>query len=82
MTKSQSAKAGARQNVNWASRKLTPCVAFAGQRGRTYEIQRAPSVTGPWDTITIRVAPPGNLIEYTDKAALPPVAFYRVHGVP
>lgn len=59
-----------------------PCVRFAGQRGRNYEIQRAPAVTGQWNTIAVRVAPQDNLVEYTDIVAPQSAAYYRVRRVP
>jgi uncharacterized repeat protein (TIGR03803 family) len=54
-----------------------PRLGFSGAPGRTYEVQRAPIVAGPWDAIATRVAPPNGVVQYTDLAP-PPAAFYRV----
>ena len=51
-------------------------IRFAGIPGRTYDLQRAPAVTGPWSTLSIVVAPLHGLIEYLDTAPTSP-AFYR-----
>ena len=51
-------------------------IRFAGIPGRTYGLQRAPAVTGPWSTLSIVVAPLHGLIEYLDTAPTSP-AFYR-----
>ena len=59
-----------------------PSVRFAGQRGRTYEIECASAVTGPWETIATRLAPPDNVIECIDATPSSSAAFYRVRRVP
>ena len=51
-------------------------VRFAGIPGRTYNLQRATAVTGPWGTIATRTAPLHGIIEYLDMNP-PPVSFYR-----
>jgi len=55
-----------------------PRLDFGGDAGRSYEVQRALMVSGPWDTIATRVAPMDGLIEYTDLAPPGHVTFYRV----
>ena len=55
-----------------------PRLDFGGAPGRSYEVQRALMVSGPWDTIATRVAPTDGFIEYTDLAPPQPVALYRV----
>jgi hypothetical protein len=57
-------------------------IRFAGIPGLTYNIQRAPVVTGPWTTLSTVVAPAHGIIEYTDTNAPPAQAFYRTVGVP
>jgi hypothetical protein len=50
---------------------------FTGIPGRSYIIERAPTVTGPWIPINTQTAPASGLREYID--ATPPAgsAFYR-----
>jgi FG-GAP repeat len=50
---------------------------FNGSPEITYRLQRAPSVTGPWETIDTQTAPSSGLIEYHDVNPLPGQAFYR-----
>jgi len=50
---------------------------FNGSPEITYRLQRAPSVTGPWQTIDTQTAPASGLIEYHDVNPLPGQAFYR-----
>jgi hypothetical protein len=52
-------------------------VSFAGIPGRSYTIQRAPSVTGPWTTLTTVTAGPDGIGSYEDTNPLPGSAFYR-----
>jgi hypothetical protein len=52
-------------------------VRFSGISGRTYHIERAPAVTGPWSTINTQAAPGSGLFEYLDTNALAPAAIYR-----
>jgi uncharacterized repeat protein (TIGR03803 family) len=54
-----------------------PRLSFSGAPGRTYEVQRALTIGGPWDTIATRLAPTNGSIEYTDLAQPQPNAFYR-----
>jgi hypothetical protein len=53
-------------------------IRFAGHAGFTYQLERAPSVTGPWANIATNVAPPSGLVEFHDTNAPPGQAFYRV----
>ena len=43
----------------------------------TYQLQRASSMTGPWNTIDTQTAPASGLIEYHETSPLPGAAFYR-----
>ena len=52
-------------------------IRFAGIPGDTHRIQRAPTVTGPWTTITSRTAPLHGIIEYEDINPPPGSGFYR-----
>lgn len=52
-------------------------VRFAGIPGRTYVIERAPSVSGPWSSLTTIVAPIHGIMEYEDTSPLLPSSFYR-----
>lgn len=49
---------------------------FTGVPGHSYNIERAPAVTGPWITLATPSAPLDGLIEYLDTNA-PAAAFYR-----
>ena len=49
----------------------------AGASGRSYWIERAPAVTGPWTTLATPTAPLSGLIEYLDVNPPPGQAFYR-----
>lgn len=51
-------------------------VRFAGVFGRSYLIQRAPAVTGPWTTLATRTAPASSIFEFLDSDP-PPGVFYR-----
>ena len=50
---------------------------ITGVPGRSYTIERAPAVTGPWTSINTQTAPASGLLEYLDTN--PPIgsAFYR-----
>jgi hypothetical protein len=52
-------------------------INFKGTPDLTYRLQRALSLTGPWDTITTNTAPASGLIEYHETTLLPDAAFYR-----
>ena len=69
-----------RENLPSVSIELVPTgvrLRFAGISGRSYTIERALAITGPWTPINTPTAPIGGLIEYVDTN--PPVgtAFYR-----
>lgn len=50
---------------------------FLGDPGRRYTIQRAPAITGPWNTVSTHEAPADGQIEHVDSNPLPGSAFYR-----
>ena len=50
---------------------------FTGLPGHSYNIERAPAVTGPWSTLATTSAPLGGLIDYTDMNPPSNSAFYR-----
>jgi hypothetical protein len=52
-------------------------VNFVGIAGRQYVIQRAPSITGPWTTLTTIVVGSSGAGSYLDTTALRDSAFYR-----
>ena len=52
-------------------------VSFAGIPGRTYTLQRAPTVTGPWTTLTTVTAGPSGIGSYEDTSPPPASAYYR-----
>jgi drug/metabolite transporter superfamily protein YnfA len=52
-------------------------IRFTGAPDVTYRLQRATSVTGPWDTIATLTAPASVFLEYHDTPRPPGQAFYR-----
>ncbi|HWN94628.1 MAG TPA: hypothetical protein VNT99_06330, partial [Methylomirabilota bacterium] len=50
---------------------------FPGIAGRSYQVLRAPAITGPWSTNATFIAATNGLIEYIDATPLPGSAFYR-----
>jgi len=48
-----------------------------GVPGRSYNIERAPTVTGPWSTINTQTAPASGAFEYIDTNPPAAAAFYR-----
>jgi hypothetical protein len=52
-------------------------IRMAGHAGLTYHLDRAASLTGPWDTIVTLTAPASGLVEFHDTAPSPGQAFYR-----
>ena len=52
-------------------------ISFAGIVGRTYSLQRAPSVTGPWTTLGAVTVGPSGIGSLQDTNPLPGNAFYR-----
>ncbi len=51
---------------------------FTGVSGRSYNIERASAVTGPWITINTQTAPASGLFEYLDTLPHPGSGFYRL----
>jgi hypothetical protein len=69
-----------RENLPPVSIALVPGgvrLRFTGIPGRSYTIERAPAVTGPWTTINTQTAPASGLVEYLAAPPLPGQAFYR-----
>jgi len=69
---------------NTASSNMLPAVytpgglvRFAGIVGRTYSVQRAPAVTGPWVTIGTATVGPAGIGSFEDSNPPPGSAFYR-----
>ena len=52
-------------------------VGFAGIPGRTYALQRAPAVTGPWATVATLTVGSTGVMYFDDTNAPPAIAFYR-----
>ncbi|MBE7501475.1 MAG: cadherin-like domain-containing protein [Verrucomicrobiales bacterium] len=52
-------------------------VRFVGIPGRTYQIEAAPTVNGPWTFLATRVAGPTGIIEYTETPPSGEARFYR-----
>jgi hypothetical protein len=50
---------------------------FAGIPGRTYIIQRATQINGPWSPLQTVVCPEYGIIDYLDTSPPQPSAFYR-----
>ncbi len=68
------------ENLPPVSAALVPAgvrLRFTGVTGRSYNLERAPAVTGPWTTLATPTAPPGGLIEYVDTNPPVDTAFYR-----
>jgi hypothetical protein len=61
--------------------EMIPRLRFTGSPGCRYEIQRAPTPTGPWEIIGFIVAPPGGDIEYIDTSVTSGAYFYRVSSL-
>jgi hypothetical protein len=53
-------------------------IRFEGAPGRSYEVQRATDLSGPWETLSTIQAVSGVVSEYLDAAPPQPVAFYQV----
>jgi len=69
-----------RENLPPISIALVPTgirLRFTGIPGRSYTIERAPAVIGPWTTIDTQTAPASGLLEYLDAPPPPDSAFYR-----
>jgi hypothetical protein len=52
-------------------------INFAGDSGGSYVIQRAPTVSGPWTTLTTVVVGTNGTGSYIDTSVLRDSAFYR-----
>lgn len=52
-------------------------VSFSGVPGKSYVIQRAPSVNGPWATVMTVIVDANGTGSYVDPNMLPEKAFYR-----
>jgi hypothetical protein len=52
-------------------------INFAGVPGGSYMVQRAPTVSGPWTTLTTVVVGTNGTGSHIDKGVLPNSAFYR-----
>ena len=57
--------------------RVTLPARFAGIPGRTYELQRATSISGPWSSLAMIVCPVHGIMEYEDTSPPMPTAFYR-----
>jgi len=69
-----------RENLSPVSIDLVPAgirIRFTGVPGRSYNIERAIAVTGPWSTIATPTAPIQGVIEHTDTNPPMSGAFYR-----
>lgn len=53
-------------------------VPFTGTIGKTYTVQRAPAVTGPWSPLGTATTDGSGAATFTDSAPLSDAAFYRV----
>ncbi len=52
-------------------------INFKGIPDLTYRLQRAATLSGPWDTIITNAAPASGLIEYHETTPPSDAAFYR-----
>jgi hypothetical protein len=52
-------------------------IRFSGTPGLTYRVERAPTVTGGWSTVSTQTAPGSGLLEYHETAPPAGEAFYR-----
>jgi hypothetical protein len=52
-------------------------IRCSGVPDLTYRFERAPGVTGPWESIATSTAPASGLIEYHESTITPGGAFYR-----
>lgn len=51
---------------------------FLGLSGKTYKIQKASKIIGPWSDISTKVASPVGLIEFTDNQVFDNQGYYRL----
>jgi uncharacterized delta-60 repeat protein len=69
-----------RDDVDPVSIALVPTgirLRFTGIPGRSYTIEHAPAVTGPWTTLNIQTTPASGLLEHIDATLPVGSAFYR-----
>ena len=69
------------ENLPPVSIELVPSgsrLRFTGVPGRSYTIERAPAVTGPWTTLATPTTPPDGLIDYVDTNPPARTTFYRM----
>jgi hypothetical protein len=52
-------------------------ISFSGIAGRVYDVQRAPTLTGPWSTISTQAAPASGIFDYVDSTQILGTTFYR-----
>ena len=52
-------------------------VRFTGAPDVSYRVQRATTLSGPWDTLATLTAPTSGQLEYHDTSPPPGQAFYR-----
>ena len=74
-----------RENLPAVSIALIPSgvrLRYAGVAGHSYQVLRAPAVTGPWSTNAISIAITNSTIEYIDTIAPAGSAFYRTAAGP
>ena len=74
-----------RENLPAVSIALVPTgvrLSFPGVAGHSYQVLRAPAVTGPWSTNATTIAVTNGIIEYIDTNAPPGSAFYRTAAAP
>jgi hypothetical protein len=55
---------------------------IAGIPGRSYQVERAPALNSPWNTLTNLTAGPSGIMDCTDANGLPGGAFYRAKATP
>jgi len=70
-----------RENLPAVSIALVPTgvrLRFTGTPGRRYKIERAPTVSGPWTTISTPIASANAVVEYMDTNAPSGSVFYRM----
>lgn len=53
-------------------------IRFAGIPGFTYKVEKASSVTGPWEVVQEPTAPANGVWEFLDSSPLTPTGFYRL----
>jgi hypothetical protein len=69
-----------RENLPPVSIAMVPTgvrISFTGVPDHSYNIERAPAITGPWSAIATNTAPASGLIEYHETSPPPGAAFYR-----